>query len=123
MWLSNRKTRAETYGASVGEVTIGGRKTALYTDGEKRNSTFFSPGGYYWIPSCGQNMIVIKGEDNEVFCMDREVTQLPIEMQEGEVYIVSDGKASLYLKNDGTIQISGDISVSGRMFINGTEIS
>lgn len=123
MWLSNRKTQATSHQSSIGEVTIGGMKTAVYTDGEKRNSTFFSPGGYYWLPSCGQNMVVIKGEDNEVCCMDREVTELPVDMQEGEVYIVSAGNASLYLKNDGTVQIIGDVSVTGRMFVNGTEIS
>lgn len=123
MWLSNRKTQATGNQSSIGEVTIGGVKTVVYTDGEKRNSAFFAPGGYYWLPSCGQNMVVIKSEDNEVCCMDREVTELPVDMQEGEVYIVSAGNASLYLKNDGTVQIIGDVSVTGRMFVNGTEIS
>lgn len=123
MWLSNRKSQTAVNHPTVGEVTIGGKKTAVYTDGEKRNVAFFAPGGYYWLPSCGQNMVVIKSEDNEVCCLDCEVTEIPIDMQEGEVYIVSNGKASLYLKNDGTVQISGDISVNGRMFINGTEIS
>lgn len=108
--------------ASIGQVTIGGTMTGVYTDGEKRNSTFFSPGGYYWLPKRGQNMIVIKSEDGEICCMDREVTKVPVDMQEGEVYIVSSGKASLHLKNDGTIHISGDISVDGRMLVNGTEI-
>lgn len=122
MWLSNRKTQVKSYQSSVGEVTIGGRKAAVYTDGEKRNSAFFSPGGYYWLPSCGQNMVVIKSEDNEVCCMDREVTELPVDMQEGEVYIISAGNASLHLKNDGTIQIKGNVSVNGRMFVNGNEI-
>ncbi|MBE6948496.1 MAG: hypothetical protein E7456_01495 [Ruminococcaceae bacterium] len=122
MWLSNRKIPAGSNQSAVGEVTIGGRNTAVYTDGEKRNSAFFSPGGYYWLPSCGQNMVVIKSGDGEVCCMDREVTELPVDMQEGEVYIVSGGNASLYLKNDGTVQIMGDVSVNGRMFVNGTEI-
>ena len=122
MWLSNRMVRNKSNQPAVGEVTIGGKNTAVYTDGEKRNSVFFSPGGYYWLPSRGQNMVVIKSEDNEICCMDREITELPIDMQEGEVYIVSDGNASIYLKNDGTVQISGDVSVKGRMFVNGTEI-
>lgn len=122
MWLANRKVQGKNTQPTVGEVTIGGRKTAVYTNDEKRNAVFFSPGGYFWLPSCGQNMVVIKSEDDEVCCLDREVTELPVDMQEGEVYIVSGGNASLYLKNDGTVQISGDVSVNGRVFVNGTEI-
>ena len=85
MWLSNRRAQAQPKKAAVGEVTIGGTEGAVYTDAEKRNASFFAPGGYFWVPSAGQSMVVIKSEDNETCLMGREVTELPVEMQEGEV--------------------------------------
>ena len=123
MWLSNRRAQRTPQNTSVGEVTIGGMNTAVYTNAEMRNAAFFSPGGYFWVPSAGQSMGVIKSEDNESYCMDRQVADLPVDMQEGEVYIVSGGNASIFLKNDGSIRITGDVSVTGRMFVNGTEIN
>lgn len=126
MWLSNKKTSSGSAraasGAAVGDVTIGGKNTAVYTDAEMRNAAFFSPGGYFWLPSSGQSMVVIKSADNEVCCMDRQVTDIPVDMEEGEVYIVSGGNASLFLKNDGSIHLSGDVSITGRVFMNGTQI-
>ncbi len=122
MWLSSRRPQISPRQATTGEVTIGGANAAVYTDSEKRNAVFFSPGGYFWVPGAGQSMVVIKSGDNETYCMGREVTSMPVEMEEGEVYIVSGGNASIYLKNDGSVQISGDVSVTGRMRVNGTEI-
>ena len=122
MWLSDRGNRITPGRTMTGEVTIGGMNTAVYTDTEMRNAVFFAPGGYFWVPGAGQSMIVLKGEGNEVYCMDRQVTSIPENLEEGEVYITSNGNASIRLKNDGTIGINGDIHVTGRVFVNGTEI-
>jgi hypothetical protein len=39
------------------------------------------------------------------------------------VCIESEGGATLYLKNDGSIVIKGDVNVEGALKVNGNEIS
>ena len=121
MWLGERHALPGGTGAGVGQVTVGGGRTAVFTDYERRNATFFAPGGYFWVPKVGQSMMVIKNGEHEVCCLDREVTQLPQGLEEGEVHICSGG-ASITLKNDGRILVSGEIHLDGRLVVNGNEI-
>lgn len=121
MWLGEKNRGSQPDRASVGQVTVGGINTAVYTDGERRGATLFAPGGYYWVPKAGQSVLVLKNGEHEVCCLDREVTDMPEGLSEGEIMICSQG-ASVTLKNDGTILISGDIEVNGRLTVNGNEI-
>ena len=129
MWLSKRS--AEVPGersAQMGGVTIGGGNVAVYTDMEQRGLELLSPGGYMWRPKVGQDVLVIKCGGESVIAGARQ-SETPSEFMAGEVYIKSDGGAAVYLKNDGTIAFSGDavingtLSVQGRLFVNGNEIS
>lgn len=121
MWLADRDRGRSSEAASIGRVTIGGGNTAVVTDRERRGSVFFAPGGYYWMPSVGDSMVVIKSEDNEVCCFDREVREMPEGMSEGDVLITS-GSAEIHIKKSGQIVIKGDVTVEGRLSVNGTEI-
>ena len=121
MWLGERNRGGQPDSASVGQVTVGGINTAVYTDGERRGASLFAPGGYYWVPRAGQSVLVLKNGEHEVCCLDREVTDPPEGLCEGEIMVCSDG-ASVTLKNDGSILISGNITVNGRLTVNGNEI-
>jgi len=114
MWLSERFTSQtrEDY-AAVGKVTIGGG-CAAETDREQRGLALCSPGGYYWRPEPGRKVVVLKcgGDGDAVMgALDENVSGLSA----GEVCIRSNS-ASITLKNDGTI------SISGRLIVNGNEV-
>ena len=67
MWLSKviAKSGSED-NAMTGITTIGGDNAAVQTDVELRNTVLYSPGGYFWRPKAGQNVLVIKSGDKEV---------------------------------------------------------
>lgn len=114
MWLSERFTSQtrENY-AAVGEVTIGGG-CAAETDREQRGLALCSPGGYFWKPAPGRQVVVLKcGDDGNAVMgvLDSDASELSA----GEVCIQSNS-ASITLRNDGTI------NVSGRLIVNGNEI-
>jgi len=123
MWLSKKAANGQTDSAiNRGEVTIGGLRPAVYTGAEQRGIGVCAPGGYAWKPKAGDDVIVIKCDDGEAqiagMCMDGEGDNL----NGGEVCIKSDGGASAFLKNDGSIILKGDIFIDGRLFINGNEV-
>ena len=123
MWLSKQMTDTpENTASQVGRVTIGGDTGAVYTDSEKRNVVLFTPGGYVWRPSAGQDVMVMKtadGTNGAVGCLSEDI---PAGFETGEVYIKSKTGASVWLKNDGRITLSGRVDIDGSLFINGNEI-
>ncbi|MEG1633339.1 MAG: hypothetical protein RR314_04735 [Oscillospiraceae bacterium] len=124
MWLAERTAgdadRSEL-AANVCETTIGGDSPAVMADGEKRSLSVLSPGGVFWKPSVGQNVLVISCGDGAVVAgaVQRDA---PAAMQPGELYIKSNG-AELRLKNNGDIELFGNISVTGTLKVNGLPVN
>lgn len=98
-------------GVAVGYATLEGETTGAYLDGERREIGVFGPGGYCWRPALGQELLVIKGDDGPCAAGSRcEGELLP-----GEVLIyAAKGGASVRLKNDGSIELVGRVTVNGR---------
>lgn len=119
MWLSKRivQETPETEPATLGTVSIGGEDAAVVTDGEKRNAKLISPGGYCWQPSEADSVLVIKG--NELYVPGR--LHDGGEISPGEVRIYSNG-ASVWLKNDGTVEIRGEVRIIGEAFVNNRRV-
>lgn len=110
MWLSERKRDRRADAAAVGCATLEGETTGVYLDGERREVGVFAPGGYCWRPALGQELLVIKGEDGPCAAGGRCVG----EVQPGEVLIyAARGGASIRLKNDGKIELTGRVTVNG----------
>ena len=71
MWLSgqSRRRRDRLGEAQAGFATIGGGKTGVYLDGERRAMAVYAPGGYQWTPAPGQEVLVL-----EAMKMENSVT-------------------------------------------------
>ena len=127
MWLSRkfsayRAAEQEGTVADMGVTTIGGNSAAVVTRGEQRDLTTFSPGGVVWQPTVGDTVLVIKGG---VGCQERCIVGAdtseftPEDMAAGELFLYSVGDTSIYLKNDGTIAVKGDLQIKGDLEIHG----
>ena len=104
-------------------MTIGGAVAGIVTDAERRGVPVFSPGGYFWKPTAGDSMLVIKCGSGEVCAVGNEISVYPENVQEGEICIMSKGGAELRLRNDGTIEIAGVLNVKGGLMINGNPVA
>lgn len=108
--------------ADMGVTTIGGGSAAVVTRGEQRELETFAPGGLVWQPQAGDTVLVIKGG---VGCQERcivgaDTTSFtPENMAAGELFLYSTGGSSIYLKNDGSIAVKGDIRLDGDLDIEG----
>ena len=121
MWLAKQVLRqAKPTATEIGVITMAGNEQAVHTDREYRNITVYAPGGYFWRPDFGQNMLVLK-DANDNACISGMLQSPPADIQAGEVYIKSK-TAEIKLKNDGSIRISGAVQIDGSLSINGTEI-
>ena len=123
MWLAQRSERESKAGAAaaeVGTVTLPGNPSAVYLSGERRQVPLFAPGGYYWRPASGQELLVIKtGEEGELPCAVGCRTQKPpTELKNGEIAL-SAGKSSLVLRTEGETEVNGTLSVTGGLTVNG----
>ena len=123
MWLSKRNVNKERQNvADMGETTSGGNDTSVYTEGELRHVGICAPGGYIWRPSVGRELLVIKDGGGTAYAVGAAAQEPPGGFRDGEVFISSAGGASVWLKNDGSILLSGKINIDGSLFLNGAEI-
>lgn len=97
--------------SSLGTVSVGGESTTVTAAGEQVSSAVFGPSGMYWIPRRGDSVLVIKAGGTENCIVGVEM-QTPKDMQPGEIRLESQ-MASLWLKNDGTICLTGHVLVNG----------
>lgn len=115
MWLSQQRrdlTRRENT-AETGKVTLGGDPAGVYLSGERRSVRVYSPGGYQWSPTPGQDILVLKtGADGESPCAVG--IRQEAEISPGEVRISNaDGSVQVFLKQDGTLALRGVVTVNG----------
>ena len=81
----------------------------------------YGPGGYVWLPESGASVLVIKGGpggEEQCVCGGKQA-EVPKGMQPGEVYIYGPKGSNVYLQKDGTIELTGRISIRGQLLING----
>lgn len=127
MWLSKqlalqRSAEQEGAAADMGVTTIGGGSAAVMARGEQRDLAVFAPGGLVWQPRAGDTVLVIKGG---VGCQEHCVVaaetaaNTPEDMEPGELYLYSDGGASIYLRSDGSIAVTGPVEVEGDVSVRG----
>lgn len=115
MWISSgRRARAGGGGALVGRATLEGDPAGAWLDGERRMLPVFGPGGYYWRPALGQELLVLKGGGpGEPSCAAGVRTEGE-NLEPGEVLLrAGKGGASVRLKNDGSLELCGEILVNG----------
>lgn len=129
MWLSRQiKPAAATADADLGITTISGQKVGVVTRGEVRDLPVYGPGGYLWTPANGTAVLVVKGgPGGEEQCVAgaRPLEEAP-KIEPGEVYLYGPGGNTVYLKQDGSVEIkggrvsvTGELSVTGQLTVNG----
>ena len=77
--------------------------------------------GYVWLPESGASVLVIKGGpggEEQCVCGGKQA-EVPKGMQPGEVYIYGPKGSNVYLQKDGTIELTGRISIRGQFLVNG----
>ena len=123
MWLSKQiKPATATVDADLGMTTIAGDQVGGLTRGEVRALPVYGPGGYIWLPQNGAAVLVVKGgpggEEQCVTGMKQRET--PRGMKPGEVFLYGPGENSVYLKQDGSVEVKGTtVSIEGQLIING----
>lgn len=119
MWLSEKlRDRRETEGAGeLGVVSIAGASPAVLSRGEERSLPVLAPGGLRWRPRSGETVLVVKGGalGAERYLVGR-VQQESETVEPGEVCIVSDG-ASICLRADGRIELTGELYINGAAYV------
>ena len=127
MWLSkklaaNQRLAQEGAAADIGVTTISGGAAAVMTRGEQRDLAVFSPGGVLWQPRMGDTVLVIRGgaglQENCVAAAEPNADP-PEGMVPGELYLYSSGGASIYLKGDGSIAVTGPVEIAGNLSVTG----
>lgn len=127
MWLSkklaiNQRLEQEGAAADMGVTTIAGSAASVMTRGEQRDLAVFAPGGVLWQPRVGDTVLVIRGgaggQENCVVAAEPAVTP-PEGMAPGELYLYSSGGASLYLRGDGSIAVTGPVEIAGELRVTG----
>ena len=123
MWLSKQiKPATATVDADLGMTTIAGDQVGVLTRGEVRALPVYGPGGYIWLPQNGAAVLVVKGgpggEEQCVTGMKQRET--PRGMKPGEAFLYGPGEHSVYLKQDGSVEVKGTtVSIEGQLIING----
>lgn len=121
MWLSEKAAegaREAEPGAEIGLVTSGGVRPSVMLGGEMRRLETASPGGFYWAPARGEQVLVTRCGD-ELF-VTGALGQAP-ELSAGEV-CVKNGGACMRLFADGRIELCGTVNVKGMLLLNGVDI-
>ncbi|MEG0777253.1 MAG: hypothetical protein RR227_01740 [Oscillospiraceae bacterium] len=128
MWLSQKAASQDfgTYGDSVvGYVTVGGARPCVLTEGEVRNAELVSCGGAVLLPKTGDEVLLTRSVEGESFVVGTVVGGLPADILEDEVFITAGKGSTIRIKQNGEIELSGNIvlngktDVVGQLFING----
>ena len=87
-----------------------------------RDLAVFAPGGVLWQPRVGDTVLVIRGGAGglEHCVAAAEPTVKPPEgMSPGELYLYSSGGASIYLKGNGSVAVTGPVEMAGNLSVTG----
>ena len=115
MWLSRKLTEQETgFSGESATVTIDGSHIAAVSRGEEREIPIVSPGGIAWLPRRGDEVLLLRGgTGGEERYLAGTVQNASPSLESGEIRLFSAGGASIVLKNDGSIELNGNVYVNG----------
>ena len=139
MWLSGQQKRPADCGeGQTGIVTVGGGRTAVMLDSERRELEVYAPAGYRWTPEVDQRVLVIQGKGEipcivgvrqdserpdsvEICAKAVDVSGRDVSVRAEEDTVVS-GK-SAELRAEGSATVAGQsVNLRGQVLINGTPL-
>lgn len=113
MFLSEvlKQGNHERASGTLETVSLGEKASTVTATGKQLYRTVFAPGGLTWCPKRGQGVLVVKaGMEDCIAGAEMEETE---GMEPGEIRLFSQG-ASIWIRNDGSIQIEGRVLVNGK---------
>lgn len=115
MWMARRQEENQYQAAvaELGEVTLSGTPAGVVLAGERRNVTVLAPGGYQWSPALGETVLVLRTGQEGAPCAVGQVRE-ESGLEPGEVYLSVAEGAGIKLKADGTIALTGTITINGK---------
>ena len=130
MWISERSVRREPRegGVFVGTVTIGGAKPAVLVDGELRETELICPGPAV-LPRAGEEVLVLITGEKDCLVLGGLGRAAEPQGLPGELVLTNGSGGALWLRGDGTIELSGrillrgDVAVEGGLTVNGAAVS
>jgi len=123
MWLSRTLSKGETPGdfaAEAGVVTIGGGTPSVMLSGEVRDMEVLSCGGVFWLPEVGDEVVALSTPEGKRF-LAFSSGEAPKGLAEGEIFLKTKN-AGIHLKAGGGIELFGDVSVFGRLRVDGIDV-
>ena len=123
MWLSERAARNEDRetGGAVGVVTIEGAHSAVELESETRGVPVVLPGGLAWLPVKDQEVLTLRCEHGDLVILGVLERELPAGMEPGEVCLFTQN-ASVRIKTNGEITLTGNVRVEGSLTVNGVTL-
>lgn len=131
MWIAGRLGRTEepqeTAAVESGTVTIGGSSAGVLARGEERRLRVAAPGGYAWRPKNGERVLVLRGgtlgEERYVAAALSEAAE-SLTLEDGEICLfASAGGAKIVLRNNGRVEIEGELYINGEAYETAEEES
>ncbi len=125
MWISKKlaqsNNQTQSDNTEIGNLSISTDDlVAAISSCEKRKITFYTPLGIEFLPSEGQNVLLISC-GNQTVCAGVEMKKTS-KLKAGEIRLFSQGGASIWLKNDGSIELNNSIFIdkNGNISTKGT---
>lgn len=123
MWIAKKTAQmgGGDEGSCVGTVSVGGVRPAVVTDGEVRGTELIALGGSVYVPRAGDEVLLETTNQGEKLVLGRVLSEGANGVSEGELVLcVPEGNGKIVFKNNGEIEISGNIVLTGSTNINGT---
>ena len=122
MWLAEKfRSTAATGGAELGVISVGGASPTVMSEYEQGSCTLLSPAGLIRLPADGEEHLTMVCGDGTRAVLGTLVAEVPTGLQPGEIYAATE-QACLWIKNDGSIELAGDISIVGSLTVNGVSV-
>ena len=114
MWMARPRGQSllEEPAAQTGQVTLSGTPAGVGLEGERREVPLFGPGGYRWAPARGDQVLVVKTGPEQTPALVG-VRQEEV-LEPGEVFLSVAEGAGIRLSPDGTIALTGKVTVYGQ---------
>lgn len=123
MWLAGKlseQERQDVASAQEGTVTIEGEETAVFSSGERRKVKTVAPGGVFWRPRLGEEVMIVRGGlfGEEAYALGTIDTQAE-GLAPGELRLRSAAEAGgeIILRNDGRVEINGLLFINGLPYL------
>lgn len=122
MWLSGKTAGigAGEKNSEIGTVSVGGLRPAVVTDGESRAAELLALGGGVYVPKAGDEVLLERTAMEDKVVLGIVASDSLQGVEAGELVIcLPGGEGRIHFKNNGEIELSGNLVLKGNTEITG----